>query len=80
METQAEVSIYTTEGTALAHPVQTFVKVLRDHGCQTEIGSMSTVVKGDSKAVFESLRIAYERTCEQGGCVMVVKCSNICPA
>jgi uncharacterized protein YqgV (UPF0045/DUF77 family) len=80
MDIQAEVSIYTTDGSKLSHPVQAFVQVLKDHGCRTEVGSMSTVVKGESKQLFEALRIGYERTCELGGTVMIVKASNVCPA
>lgn len=80
MEVEAEVSLYPLGEPHLSHLIEAFVKVLEDHGCQAEVGRMSTIVKGESTDVFEALRVGYERACEEGGCVLIIKASNVCPA
>lgn len=80
MEVEAEVSLYPLGEPHLSHPIQAFVQVLEAHGCEAEVGQMSTIVKGESANVFEALRVGYENACEQGGCVLIVKASNVCPA
>jgi len=80
MEVEAEVSLYPLGEPHLSHPIQAFVKVLKDSGCEAEIGQMSTLVKGESKRVFDALRLGYEKACEQGGALLVVKASNCFPA
>jgi len=79
MEVEAEVSLYPLGEPHLSRPIQAFVKVLEDHGCEAEVGQMSTIVKGESADVFEALRAGYERACEEGGCVLIIKASNVCP-
>ena len=80
MEVEAEVSLYPLGEPHLSHPIQAFVDVMKEHECEAEVGQMSTIVKGESHHVFEALRVGYERACEAGGCVLVVKASNVCPA
>lgn len=80
MTVEVEVSLYPLGEPHLSHPIQAFVKVLQEHGCEAEIGQMSTLVKGQSANVFEGLRAGYEQACEKGGCVLVLKASNVCPA
>jgi len=80
MEVEAEVSLYPLGEPHLSNPIQAFVKVLRESGCAAETGPMSTLVKGDSKQVFDALRLGYDRACERGGVVLIVKASNCCPA
>mgnify|MGYP006286843847 FL=1 len=79
MEIEAEVSLYPLGVSHLSHPIQAFVSVLEDHGCVAEVGQMSTLVTGKSGDVFEALCDGYERACEEGGCVLIVKASNVCP-
>jgi len=79
MKVEAEVSLYRLDEPHLSRPIQAFVKVLEDHGCEAEVGQMSTIVKGESANVFEALRVGYERACEEGGCVLIIKASNVCP-
>lgn len=79
MEMEAEVSLYPLGELHLSEPIQAFVKVLQDHDCEAEVGQMSTIVKGESAKVFEALRAGYEQACQKGGCVLVVKASNVCP-
>jgi len=80
MDVEAEISLYPLGEPHLSHPIQSFVKVLEDHDCEVEVGQMSTLVTGESTDFFEALRAGYEQACEQGGCVLVVKASNVCPA
>ncbi len=60
MNIEAEVSLYPLTETHLQHPVHDFDAVLKSHGCTVEMGPMSSIVKGESTAVFEALRIGYE--------------------
>ena len=80
MEIEAEVSLYPLGEPHLSHPIQAFVDVLEDHGCEVEVGEMSTLVKGESADFFEAMRVGYDRACECGGCVLMMKASNVCPA
>jgi len=41
MEVEAEVSLYPLCESHLLHPIQAFVKVLEDNGCEAELGQMS---------------------------------------
>jgi len=80
MEVEAEVSLYPLGEPHLSHPIQAFVKVLEDHGCEAEVCQMSTIVKGKSKQVFEALRLGYEKACRRGGALLVLKACNVCPS
>ena len=80
MRVEAEVSLYPLGEPHLSHPVQAFVGVVEDHHCEAEVGPMSTIVKGESADVFEAIRTGYEKACHEGGCVLIVKASNVCPA
>lgn len=73
------MSLYPLGEPHLSHPIQAFVKVLEDHACEAETGQMSTIVKGEPANVFEALRSAYEQAASEGGCVLIVKVSNVCP-
>ena len=79
MEVAAEVSVYPVGEPHLVHPVQAFVSVLKEHGCEVEVGPMSTIVKGESSDIFEALRVGYERACDKGGFLLTVKACNVCP-
>lgn len=79
MKVEAEVSLYPLGENHLSPAIEAFVNVLKDHGCDAQVGQMSTIVKGESANVFEALRVGYERACEEGGCVLIVKASNVCP-
>ncbi len=78
MEVEAEISLYPLGESHLSHPIQAFLKVLEAHGCEAELGQMSTIVKGESKQVVEALRVGYEQACERGGALLIVKASNVC--
>lgn len=79
MEVEAEVSLYPLGQKELEPGVKAFIKALREHGCQVEVGDMSSIVAGESQTVFEALRLAYDSAASEGGCVLIVKACNVCP-
>ncbi|MFW5915560.1 MAG: YkoF family thiamine/hydroxymethylpyrimidine-binding protein [Planctomycetota bacterium] len=79
MEVEAEVSLYPLGEQHLSRAIESFVNVLEEHDCEAEVGPMSSLVHGESFNVFKALRVGYERACEDGGCVLIVKASNACP-
>lgn len=79
MNVEAEVSLYPLAEEHLVHPVHDFVEVLKQHGCEVEIAPMSSIVKGESSAVFEALRIGYEAAAQKSACLLVIKACNVCP-
>ena len=78
-EVEAEVSLYPLGQERLAPLIEAFVRVLRDNRCEVEVRQMSSLVVGNSHNVFDALRSAYEQAASEGGCVLIVKVSNVCP-
>ena len=79
MRVEAEVSLYPLGEERLSPFITSFVNVLKDHGCEAEVGQMSTLVKGDTAQVVDALKAGYEKAAGQGGCVLIVHVSNACP-
>ena len=79
MKVQAEISLYPLRCSDLTEPIRQFVKLLETDKLKVEIGPMSTLVTGDSQAVFENLKKAFERLAEKYKVVMTAKISNACP-
>lgn len=79
MNVELEVSLYPLTEEHLEHPVQDFVKLLEQRGCQVEHTPLSSVVKGESTTVFEALRRGYEAAARKSACVLLVKACNACP-
>jgi uncharacterized protein YqgV (UPF0045/DUF77 family) len=78
MHVELEVSLYPLTEEYLEHPVHDFVELLQKHGCAVDNGPMSSVVKGESAAVFDALRLGYEHAAQKSGCVLIVKACNVC--
>jgi len=78
MNVELEVSLYPLAEEFLEHPVKDFVAVLEQHGCTVEHTPLSTIVTGESKNVFEALRLGYEQAVQRSGCVLIVKACNAC--
>ena len=55
------------------------MRVFRQHGLETRIGEMSTLVWGEEGALFAALQEAFHQAAESGDAVMVVTLSNACP-
>lgn len=79
MKVQAEVSLYPLRIRELSDPIVRFCELLRSHGLDVQIRSMSTSVAGESSDLFEALREGFERLAQENQLVMDVKISNACP-
>ena len=79
MRVEAEVSLYPLGQERLSPFINSFVNVLRAHGCEADVGQMSTLVQGNTEQVFSGLKAAYEAAACEGGCVLILHASNACP-
>jgi len=79
MKVQAEVSLYPLRQNDLAEPIQQFIKGLTNDNLNVKTGSMSSVISGDSKIVFQSLQKAFEQAAQKCEVVLTAKISNACP-
>ena len=79
MNIEVEASLYPLTEEFLEHPVKDFADILEKHGCEVEHTPLSSIVKGDSKKVFEAIRIGYEQSAQKSGCVLMIKACNVCP-
>ena len=75
----AQVSLYPLLQTSIGPPIREAVRVFRQHGLETRIGEMSTLVWGEEQTVFAALQEAFHRAAACGDTVMVVTLSNACP-
>jgi len=58
MKIQAELSLYPLRQNDLTKPIHQFVENLKSDNLNVKIGSMSSVISGDSQIVFQSLQKA----------------------
>ena len=79
MKIQAEVSLYPLRQDDLTEPIQQFVESLKNGNLNVKTGSMSSVISGDSKIVFQSLQKAFEQAAKKYEVVLTAKISNACP-
>lgn len=75
----AQVSLYPLRQVALEAAVDEVIDLMRRPGLDVQPGAMSTVVIGESRAVFAALNDAFDQTCRRGEAVMTVTFSNACP-
>ncbi len=79
MKVQAEISLYPLRQNELTKPIQQFVQVLDNDKLQVKTGSMSTLVTGESRVVFENLQKAFEQVAKKYEVVVSARISNACP-
>jgi uncharacterized protein YqgV (UPF0045/DUF77 family) len=79
MKIQAEISLYPLRQKDLTKPIQQFIELLENNKLKVELGPMSSLIAGDNKVVFESLREAFEQLAKEYEVVMTAKISNACP-
>ena len=79
MKVQAEVSLYPLRQNDLTKPIQQFVESLKNNNLKVKTGSMSSVISGDNKIVFQSLQKAFEQAAQKYEVVLTAKISNACP-
>lgn len=78
-EVSAQVSLYPLEQADISPPIRAVWETLEANSVHFEPGPMSTLVVGDSRAVFAVLQAAFERAADFGHAVMTVTVSNACP-
>ena len=76
----AQVSLYPLRQVSIEPAIREAVRVFRQHGLETRLGEMSTLVWGEERAVFAALEEAFHRAAERGDTVMTVTFSNACPS
>lgn len=76
----AQISLYPLRQLSIGPPIREAVRVFGQHGLETRIGEMSTLVWGEEEAVFAALQEAFHRAAEGGDTVMTVTLSNACPS
>lgn len=76
----AQVSLYPLRQVSIGPAIREAVRVFREHGLETRIGTMSTLVWGEEQAAFAALQEAFHRAAECGDSVMVITLSNACPS
>lgn len=76
----AQVSLYPLRQVSIGPAIREAVRVFREHGLETRIGVMSTLVWGKEQAVFAALQEAFHWAAGRGDTVMVVTLSNACPS
>jgi len=79
MKVSAQISIYPLRQEKLSPAVNAVSEALKARGLSPEIGPMSTVVTGDSTAVFSAIQEAFEAAAANGDTVVTVTLSNACP-
>jgi tRNA-Thr(GGU) m(6)t(6)A37 methyltransferase TsaA len=77
--TSAQVSLYPLRQRALAPAIHDALGVFRQFGLDVTVGSMSSLITGDSTGIFGALKRAFEHAAEQGEVVMATTLSNACP-
>jgi uncharacterized protein YqgV (UPF0045/DUF77 family) len=75
----AQVSLYPLRQESIGPAIREAVRSIRQRGVDVRVGEMSTLMWGESLAVFEALREAFDRATKRGETVMVVTLSNACP-
>jgi uncharacterized protein YqgV (UPF0045/DUF77 family) len=78
-EISAQVSLYPLGQVEIDLPIRAVWEALAVHGVRFEPGPMSTLVQGESHALFEALEAAFARAAQYGNAVMTVTVSNACP-
>jgi uncharacterized protein YqgV (UPF0045/DUF77 family) len=76
----AQISLYPLRQVSIGPAIREAVRVFRQHGLETRIGEMSTLVWGEEGAIFAALQDAFHRATKHGDTVMTVTFSNACPS
>jgi uncharacterized protein YqgV (UPF0045/DUF77 family) len=74
-----QFSLYPLGVEDLSPAIDAAVAEMRAMGLELDVGPMSTQVTGETGAVFEGLRRAFEAVAGEGHVVMTVTVSNACP-
>ncbi|MCL5987248.1 MAG: Ykof family thiamine-binding protein [Actinobacteria bacterium] len=80
MKIQAELSLYPLFHQDVVSVVDNYIEQLKKYDIEVEVGEMSTRISGESSAVFEATRSAYEKVSADKKCILIAKFSNACIA
>jgi uncharacterized protein YqgV (UPF0045/DUF77 family) len=75
-----QLSLYPLRQPHVGPAVAGAVEALRSRGLDVRPGTMSTVIIGETGAVFDGLKAAFQSAAALGDTVMVASISNCCPA
>jgi uncharacterized protein YqgV (UPF0045/DUF77 family) len=77
----AQVSLYPIDQSDWAPQIDRAIEYFRrQEGIEVTVGSLSTVLVGDDKAVLDAVRAAFQQAAEAGPAVMVVTLTNASPS
>ena len=79
MHVSAQISLYPLRQEHLSPAIKKIAHVFEEAGLHPQVGPMSTVIEGDSDAVFSSLQKAFVEASNTGQVVLNVTISNACP-
>lgn len=74
-----QVSLYPLGDTDITRNIMEFLGIFESHGLRYELGSMSTVISGETSTVFSALEEAYRFTADTNKFVLVCTMSNAVP-
>ena len=79
MTSSAQISVYPLRQDRLGPAIETVRTALAARGLTPQVGPMSTIVVGESDAIFAALGEAFAAAASTGEVVMTVSVSNACP-
>ena len=79
MIVSVQIAIYPLRQDRLTPAITAVSAALQGAGLRPEVGPMSTIVTGETTAVFPALEAAFARAAALGHVVMTVTVSNACP-
>jgi len=79
MKIQVELSLYPLRTEELAPSIEAFLRTVAQKGISIDPGPMSTVVSGESRAVFRAISKGLEKVAKGDEIVLIAKFSNACP-
>ena len=79
MKIQAELSLYPLKTKELAPSIESFLRAIARKGISVDPGPMSTIVTGESRAVFRAISKGFEKVAKGDEIVLIAKVSNACP-
>jgi uncharacterized protein YqgV (UPF0045/DUF77 family) len=77
VEITAQVSHYPLGQGEYIEAIDETIRTLSRHGLQVSVQPLSTLVTGESEAVFAALREAFEKALASGATIMVVTLAGV---
>jgi len=71
MRIQAELSLYPLRTKELAPSIEAFLRPLARKGISIDAGQMSTIVSGESRAVFRAISKGFEKVAKLNEIVLI---------